>query len=129
MVTIDNKLLYADEVYAIQGAAFEVYREVGAGFLEAVYHECLQREFLDREIPFAAQPRLQILYKGKKLEQTCVPDLVCYGKIIIELKAAKEILPEHKAQLMNYLKVSKLRLGLILNFGHYPKLQTERIIL
>jgi len=125
----NTQLLYYDEAYAIRGAAFEVYTEMGSGFLEAVYQECLAREFATRGIPFIAQKPLLLSYKGGPLEQTYVPDFVCHEKIIVELKAAREIASEHKAQLFNYLKVSKLRLGLIINFGHYPKVQIERIVL
>ncbi len=122
-------LLFKDEAYAIQGAIFEVYREMGCGFLEAVYQECLQRELSDRKIPFVAQPVLSLRYKGNSLEQCYRPDFICYDKIILELKAVKETVPVHEAQLHNYLKTSRLRLGLLVNFGHYPKVQIKRIIL
>jgi GxxExxY protein len=121
-------MLYKEEVYAIQGAIFEVYREMGCGFLEAVYQECLFREFRGRGIPFMAQEELQISYKGETLTQTYVPDFVCYGRIILELKAAKAIAPEHQAQILNYLKATGLRLGLIVNFGHYPLAEIQRFI-
>jgi len=126
---VDNKLLFKDEAYAIQGAIFDVYREMGCGFLEAVYQECLQRELSDRNIPFVAQPVLSMSYKGKCLDQCYKPDFICYEKIILELKAVQEIAPTHEAQLHNYLKVSGLRLGLLVNFGHYPKVEIKRIIL
>ena len=122
-------LLYKDEVYAIQGAVYDAYRELGSGFLEAVYQECLEKELALRSIPFISQPSLDILYKGKKLTQQYKPDLICYGSIILELKAVGEIHPQHEAQLFNYLKASDLRLGLLINFGHYPKVQIKRIIL
>ncbi len=124
-----ENILYAEECYAIQGAVFEVYREMGAGFLEAVYQECLERECSARKIPFQSQPRLGIHYKEKTLNQFYQPDLVCYDKIIIELKAIKQILPEHRAQAINYLKATQLRLALLVNFGSYPKATVERIIL
>lgn len=124
-----EKILFKEECYAIQGAAFDVYREMGCGFLEAVYQECLERELSSRGIPFVAQPELALSYKGVPLKQTYKPDFICYGKIIVELKAVKEIAPEHKAQLLNYLKATGLELGLLVNFGHYPKAQIERIIL
>lgn len=122
-------MLYKEECYAIQGAIFEVYREMGCGFLEAIYQECLEKELRRQDIPFVAQKELQLTYKGQMLEQTYRADLICYDKIIIELKAAKEIAPEHKAQVFNYLKATGLKLGLVVNFGHYPKAQIERIIL
>ena len=124
-----EKLLYKDEVYALQGAIFDVYREMGCGFLESVYQECLEKELHNRAIPFVAQQTLSLIYKGQQLKQTYQPDLICYKKIIIELKAVKEIAKPHEAQLHNYLKASGLRLGLLVNFGHYPKVQIKRIII
>jgi GxxExxY protein len=123
-----TELLYRDEVYAIQGAVFEVYREMGAGFLESVYQECLAKEFLAGQVPFVSQQELLLKYKGATLSQTYRPDFVCYDRIIIEIKATKTIAPEHKAQLMNYLSATEKRLGLLVNFGSYPKAQIERII-
>ncbi|WP_028320625.1 GxxExxY protein [Desulfatiglans anilini] len=124
-----EKVLFKEECYAIQGAIFEVYREMGCGFLEAVYQECLERELTTRGIPFVAQTDLTLNYKGEPLKQTYKPDFICFGKIIVELKAVKEIAPEHKAQVINYLKATGMRLGLLVNFGHYPKVKIERIIL
>jgi GxxExxY protein len=124
-----EKILFKNEVYAIQGAIFDVYREMGCGFLEAVYQECLEKELLTRGIPFLSQKELVLTYKGELLEQRYKPDLICYDKIIVELKAVTELSNDHKAQLFNYLKASGLRLGLLVNFGHYPKAQIERIIL
>lgn len=126
---MDEKILFKDECFRIQGAVFEVHGEMGAGFLEAVYQECLEREFALRGIPFARQKALPLAYKGMPLEQTYRPDFICYDSIIVELKAMKEILPEHRAQVFNYLKSSGLRLGLLINFGTHPKAIIERIIL
>ncbi|MDQ7050393.1 MAG: GxxExxY protein [Enterobacterales bacterium] len=112
----NQKILFKDECYQIQGAIFDVYREMGCGFLEAVYQECLEKELTARGIPFVSQPELNLLYKGKNLTQKYRPDIICYNQIIIELKAVKKISPIHKAQLMNYLKVTKLKLGLLINF-------------
>ena len=80
-------------------------------------------------VPFVAQQPLKLIYKEQELQQTYKPDLICYGKIIVELKAIKVLSPEHKAQIFNYLKVARLRLGLVVNFGHYPRVQIERVIL
>ena len=124
----ENEFLFEEESYAIRGAIFEVYREIGCGFLEVVYQECLEREFRKRKIPFVSEPGLTLTYKGEPLKQTYKPDFVCYQKIIIELKAVKNICDEHRAQLHNYLKASGLRLGFLVNFGHYPKATIERII-
>jgi GxxExxY protein len=124
-----NKILYRDEVYAIQGAVFDVYREIGCGFLEPVYQECLEKELMVRGIPFESQKELRLRYKGEVLNLTYKPDLICYGTIIVELKAGKEIDDVHRAQVFNYLKATGLRLGLLVNLGHYPKATVERIIM
>lgn len=126
---MSQEILFKDESYQIQGAIFEVYREMGCGFLEAVYQECLEKELTQRRIPFAAQQPLQLTYKGENLRQTYKPDLICYGKIIIELKAVKDIAPEHKAQVLNYLKATSMKLGLLVNFGTYPKASITRLVL
>jgi len=122
-------MIYADESYRIMGSCFEVYKDKGCGFLEAVFQECLELELADQDIPFEAQPRLALSYKGCPLKQTYSPDLICFGKIIVELKAVSVLADEHRAQVHNYLKASDLRLGLLVNFGHHPKVQYERIVL
>ncbi len=122
-------ILFKEESYEIQGAIFEVYREMGCGFLESVYQECLEKELKKRGIPFVAQQELQLTYKGEPLQQTYRPDLICYGQIIVELKAVKDIAPEHKAQVINYLKATGMRLGLLVNFGTYPKASITRLAL
>ena len=124
-----EKILFKEESYAIQGAIFEVYREIGCGFLESVYQECLEKELSRRGIPFVAQQELQLTYKGESLQQTYRPDLICYGQIIVELKAVKDIAPEHKAQVINYLKATGMKLGLLVNFGTYPKATITRLAL
>lgn len=121
-------LKFAEESYRIRGAVFEVYREMGCGFLEAVYQECLAKEFALQGIPFIAQRELLLEYKGETLVQTYKPDFICYDRIIIELKAVKELANEHRAQVHNYLKATGLELGLLVNFGHYPKAEIERIV-
>jgi len=123
------EILYKEEGYAIQGAVFEVYREMGHGFLEAVYQECLEKEFRRRGIPFKAHEQLILHYKGEPLEQRYHPDFICHDKIIIEPKAVKEIANEHRAQIFNYLKATGFHLGLLVNFGHFPKATVERVIL
>ncbi len=124
-----EKILFKEESFAIQGAVFEVSREIGCGFLEAVYQECLQREFELRNIPFQAQVELPIQYKGRYISQRYIPDFICFQAIIVELKSVKEVVDEHRAQVFNYLKASNFRLGLLVNFGHYPKASVERIII
>lgn len=122
-------LIYEEETYLIRGAVLEVYKEMGSGFLEPVYQECLEKELIRRKVPFVSQGMVQLRYKGEPLLQLYKADLICYEKIIVELKAAREIAPEHKAQLINYLKATGLKLGLLVNFGSHPRVTIERIIL
>ncbi|HEY1750408.1 MAG TPA: GxxExxY protein [Caulobacteraceae bacterium] len=122
-------LLFADEAFRIQGAIFEVSRQMGIGFLEAVYQECLALEFAERGVPFRAMPSLALQYKSRALRQTYAPDFVCYDSIIVELKAVREIAPEHRAQTINYLRATGLRLGLLVNFGCAPKARIERFVI
>jgi len=126
---IEDKIFFKVECYQIQGAIFEVYKEIGAGFLESVYQECLEKEFLIRKIPFEKQVEIKLKYKGDLLQQYFKADLICYETIIIELKACKSLEPIHRAQVLNYLKATGLRLGLLVNFNAYPKAAVERIIL
>jgi GxxExxY protein len=121
-------LLYEKESYEILGACFEVYKDKGCGFLEAVYQECLEIELELRGIPLKSQPDLNLAYKGRALKHVYVPDFICFDLIIVELKAVSELCDEHRAQLHNYLKATGLRVGLLVNFGHHPKLEYERII-
>lgn len=122
-------LLLENESYVVRGAVFEVYREMGCGFLEPVYQECMEKELTKQGVPFEAQKELQLFYKGEPLKQVYKPDLICHGKIIVELKAVKEIAQEHRAQLLNYLKATGIKVGLLVNFGAYPKATIERLVL
>jgi GxxExxY protein len=122
------ELIFKEEAYAVIGACFEVYNDKGCGFLEAVYQECLELEFGLRGIPFQPQAELELAYKGRTLRQRYYPDFLCFGKIILEIKAASDLADEHRAQLHNYLKATGCRLGLLVNFGHAGKLQYERIV-
>lgn len=123
-----KEVVYREESYTIMGACFEVYKEKGCGSLEAVYQECLALEFGLRAIPAVGQPRLELDYKGIKLQQSYAPDFICFGKIVVELKAVSQLADEHRAQLHNYLKATGLKLGLLVNFGHYPQVEYERIV-
>lgn len=123
-----NKLYFESESYRIRGAIFEVYREKGCGFHEAVYQECLEMEFELSDIPFRSQPELKLSYKGQPLEQTYRPDFICFGEIIVELKALSKTAPEHEAQVMNYLKATGFQLGFLVNFGAHPKATVQRIV-
>ncbi len=124
-----ERILYADEVFAIQGAIFEVNRHMGAGFLEAVYQECLTLEVSAANIPFLASQPLALTYKRQLLRQIYQPDFVCFERIIVELKGVRELAPEHRAQVLNYLRATGLRLGLLVNFGAAPKARIERLVL
>jgi GxxExxY protein len=117
------EIIHKKESYAIIGACFEVYNEKGCGFLEPVYQECLGIEFEYQRIPAIAKPSLAISYRSRILKQTYEPDYVCFEKIIVELKAVSALTDEHRAQLLNYLHATGFELGLLVNFGHYPKLE------
>ena len=118
--------LYPEECYAIRGAIYEVYRELGNGFREEVYQQCLEREFAARKIPFDAKRELKIFYKGEPIDKTYIPDFLCYDKIIVEIKAVESLGNEHRAQIMNYLRLTKFQLGLLVNFAAYPKVAIEQ---
>lgn len=126
---MDNQLLYEKESFAIRGAVYEVYKQLGAGFLEGVYQEALELELGARGIPFEAQKEICIAYKGTPLKQFYKADIVCYDKIILELKAVKELIGDHSAQLYNYLKATGMKLGFLINFSHYPGVEIKRIAL
>jgi len=124
-----KELIYKEESYRIVGASFEVYKEKGCGFLEAVYQECLEIEFELQGILFVPRKPLPLTYKGRPLEQRYVADFVCCDRIIVELKAVSALTDEHRAQVLNYLNATGYRLGLLINFGHHPKLEYERLVL
>lgn len=123
-----NNILYKDESFALMGAAFEVYKQLGKGFLEAVYQEALEYELHKRNIPFEKEKELQIFYDQKPLKQKYRADFVCFDKIIVELKAVSCLEDAHRAQTYNYLNATGFKLGLLLNFGHSKYLEYERII-
>jgi GxxExxY protein len=122
------EIIYKEESYAIIGSCFEVSNEMGCGFLEAVYQECLGIEFELRGIPYRPQIDLALSYKGRRLEKKYKPDFMCFDQIVVELKAVKELTDEHRAVVHNYLKATGYKLGLLINFGHYPNLEYERIV-
>ncbi len=122
-----QELIYRDECYKIVGACFEVYNEKGCGFLEAVYQECLEIEFALQGIGFVPKKPLPLSYKGRPLKQRYEPDFVCQDKIILEIKAVSVLADEHRAQVINYLNATGLKLGLLVNFGQFPKLEWERL--
>jgi GxxExxY protein len=120
-----TELVFKNESFRIIGACMEVYNNLGPGFLESVYQEALAREFLERKIPFLQQWGIDVFYKGEKLDKKFFADFICFEEIIVEIKAMEGLVPEHEAQLINYLKATKKPLGLLINFGA-PKLQYKR---
>ncbi len=128
MELLENNIIYKDESYKIIGACMEVHTTLGCGFLEPVYQEALEIELGKRKIPFVREEILNIFYKGKMLKKAYVADFICYDKIIIETKAASQLQPEHIAQILNYLKITGFKLGLLVNFGT-TSLQYKRIVL
>lgn len=124
---IDACMLYnKEQSYAINGAAMHVYNVLGYGFLESVYQEALEIEFLKRGIPYEREKELKIYYEGKEMRQTYRADFVCYDNIIVELKAVAHLDDVHRSQIYNYLKATGYKLGLLYNFGHYDGLEYER---
>lgn len=122
-------LLLADEVFAVVGAAIEVHRELGSGFLEAVYQEALEFELTQRQIPFIRQQPLPIRYKQTILNKLYIADLVCFDQIIVEIKAIQRLTSVEYAQLLNYLKATHKPLGILMNFHSRPTLEWKRLIL
>lgn len=120
-------LLYATESYKITGALFEVHKVLGPGLLEKVYQEALEKEFMLQGIPYEREKAFSIKYKGEELEQKYVADFVCFGKIVVELKAVEELLPVHTAQVVNYLAITGYKLGLLVNFNA-RQITPERIV-
>jgi GxxExxY protein len=119
-------ILLEKESYAIMGACFEVYKSKDCGFTEPIYQECLEIEFEHLGLPTVAQPQLPMTYRGRTLKHRFIPDFICYEKIILEIKAASKLTDEHRAQVLNYLHATDHQLGLLVNFGHFPKVEYER---
>ena len=123
-----TQLILKDEVFAIIGAAIEVHRELGPGFLEAVYQEAMETELRARQIPFEAQKPIRVRYKERLLTNQYFADLVCFEQVIIELKALNRLSGNEEAQILNYLKATGFRLGLLINFGSHGRLEWKRYI-
>jgi len=128
MQEVEKEILYREEVFKIIGAAIEVHKTLGAGFFEAVYQEALEIEFRLQGIPYESQKQIQIGYKDRILAKEYIADVVCYDKIILELKALDVITGREEAQLLNYLKATGIRVGLLINFGSVGKLEWKRYI-
>jgi GxxExxY protein len=123
------ELIFKDEAYAIAGAAMDVYYTMGVGFLEPVYHAAMVVELGRRRIPFESEKELDLFYKNVRLERMYKPDLVCYQEIIVELKVVPRISNIEVAQLMNYLKITRKHLGLLINFGSQRTLEWKRYVI
>jgi GxxExxY protein len=121
-------LILKDEVYAVMGAAMEVYKVLGNGFLEQVYQEALEIELAERGIAFDPQKPLRVQYKGQILKKEYVADFVCFGQIIVELKALDKLTTKEESQLLNYLKITGFRVGLLVNFGQPGGIEWKRFV-
>jgi GxxExxY protein len=124
-----SNLFLGEETYRILGACFEVYKEKGCGFVEPVYPECLELELARQGVEFLAQKEISLSYKGQPLRQSYRADFLCFGKVIVEIKAVSALTNEHRAQLMNYLRATGTKVGLLINFSHYPGVEHERFAL
>lgn len=123
-----SELLFGKEVYQVVGA-FAVYNELGAGFLESVYQEAMELELADRNVPFLRQAPLRVKYKQRVLEKDFVADLICFGAVLVELKAMDRLSGKEEAQLLSYLKATGLRVGILINFGNNNELEWKRFVL
>ena len=121
-------LLFKQEVFDIIAAAVEVHRELGSGFHEPVYQEAFELELADREILFESQKPIQIFYKGRPLKKEYIPDLIVLGEIIAELKVLDRLTSKEESQLLNYLKATRKRVGLLVNFGSHGRLEWKRLV-
>ena len=121
--------IYKDEGYKLMGAAFEVYNEQGYGMAEEIYQESLEIELELRGIPFRSKQELRCFYKGRELKKRYVPDLFAFERLVVELKAVSQLLPDHEAQIINYMRITKQPVGYLTNFGHKDTLEWKRFIL
>jgi GxxExxY protein len=124
-----NQNLFSEEGYAIMGAAFEVHQTIGGGLLEEIYHESLAIEFETRQIPFQSKPELVVHYKQRRLNKRYIPDFVAYNGIVLELKAVSALTTEHEAQLINYLRITRMTVGYLINFAPMSKIEWKRFVL
>lgn len=125
---MNNKLIYERESYVIRGACFEVYKEKGCGFTEPIYQECLEAELELQAVPFDAQRQIALTYKGRTLKHKFIPDVICYDKVILELKAVSALTDEHRSQIINYLHATGMKLGFLVNFGADGGVQIDRFV-
>jgi GxxExxY protein len=120
---------FSKEGYLLMGAAFEVYNEQGYGMAEEIYQESLEIELEIRGMPFRAKQELATHYKGRVLIKRYIPDLFVFDGIVVELKAVSQLLPEHEAQLFNYMRITRTQVGYLINFGHKTDLEWKRFVL
>lgn len=123
-----SDIIYKDESYKIIGACFEVYNEKGNGFHEPVYQECLEIELSFQQVPFDAHREVHLFYRGQQLKHAFIPDFICFDKIVVEIKAVDKLVDAHRGQVLNYLNATGFQLGLLVNFGSYPKVEWERFV-
>jgi len=121
--------IYKDEGYKLMGAAFEVYNEQGFGLSEEIYQESLEIELELRGISFRPKRELRCFYKGRELKKRYVPDLLVFESLVVELKSVSQLTPEHEAQLINYMRITRQPVGYLINFGHKDTLEWKRFIL
>ena len=118
--------LYTDHMYQIIGAAMTLYNELGSGYSEPIYQECLSVICTEKDIPWEREKMLKMYFHGVELEKTYKADFVCFDDIIVELKAVSELLSEHRAQLFNYMRITNTRFGILINFGEKERLHAEK---
>ena len=123
-----SELILKKEVYAVVGAAIDVHRELGPGFLESIYQEAMEIELSSRNVPFVAQQPIAVQYKGVTLKKQYFADLVCFEQIIVEIKALARLSGTEQAQLLNYLKGTGFPIGILINFGSHGKLEWKRLV-
>ena len=121
--------IYKREGYDLMGAAFEVYNKSGCGLAEEIYQECMEIELDLQGIPRRSKEEIRCFYKGHELKKRYVPDLFVFGRVVVELKSVAELAPEHEAQVMNYMRIARLPVGYLINFGHNGTLEWKRFIL
>ena len=124
-----TELLLKDEVYAIIGAAIEVHKTLGCGFLELIYQEAMEIESSMRKLAYESQKEINVQYKGHRLKKEYIADLIYFDQVIVELKALDRLSGKEEAQILNYLKATGMKVGVLINFGNHPKLEWKRFVL
>jgi GxxExxY protein len=127
-MTTSSDQPFAQLGYDIIGAAMAVYNDLGGGLSEEIYQESFEIELAERGFQFVSQPELAVLYKGKPLKKRLRPDLLVESEIIIELKAVSTLIDEHRAQALNYLRVTRKQVGYLINFAAFPNIEWQRLV-